>query len=67
MRAGPRLRAGFTDVPVMGMPTMWIRTRLKPMDRPAKPFGTLSLVEPWMTRQRRNVRMTSAMRADCKE
>jgi hypothetical protein len=29
--AGPRLRAGFTDVPVMGMLTIWIIARERPV------------------------------------
>jgi hypothetical protein len=29
--AGPRLRAGFTDVPVIGMPTRWTTVRVSPM------------------------------------
>ena len=46
MMAGPKLLAGFTDVPVTGMPTRWIRTRLSPMGMPANPLGTFSLVDP---------------------
>ena len=34
--AGPMLRAGLTDVPVMGMQTMWMSTSDKPMANPAK-------------------------------
>lgn len=61
MTAGPRLLAGFTDVPVIGMPTRWMRTRLKPIGIPAKPFGTFSLVEPKITRRKMKVNATSAM------
>ncbi len=35
--AGPRLRAGFTEVPVIGMPTRWTSVRVRPIARPAKP------------------------------
>jgi hypothetical protein len=44
--AGPKLLAGFTEVPVTGIPTRWIKTRLNPIDIPAKPLGAFSLVEP---------------------
>src|SRR5208282_3306211 len=47
--AGPRLLAGFTDAPVTGMPTKLTRARLNPIGIPAKPFGTCSLVEPYIT------------------
>jgi hypothetical protein len=30
-RAGPRLRAGLTDVPVTEMVTRWISIRVKPL------------------------------------
>ena len=46
MTAGPRLLAGFTEVPVTGMLTRWISTRLNPIVMPAKPLGVLLLVEP---------------------
>ena len=46
MRAGPKLLAGLTEVPVIGMPTRCIRTKLSPIDMPAKPFGAFSPVEP---------------------
>ena len=35
--AGPRLRAGFTEVLVTGMPTRWISVSTRPMAMPAKP------------------------------
>ena len=34
-KAGPKLRAGLTLVPVKWMPKMWIRTSVRPMARPA--------------------------------
>ena len=34
-RAGPKLLAGLTDVPVRPMPRMWTRTSVKPMTTPA--------------------------------
>ena len=33
--AGPRLRAGLTDTPVMLMPKMWITTSVMPIAKPA--------------------------------
>ncbi len=36
-RAGPRLRAGFTDVPVSGIPMRCTITSPKPMATPAAP------------------------------
>lgn len=62
--AGPKLLAGFTDVPVMGMPTRWISTRLRPMVIPAKSLGAFSLVEPKITRRKMKVKMISAMKPD---
>ena len=64
MTAGPKLLAGFTDVPVMGIPTKWIITRLSPIDMPANPLGALSLVDPYITSRKMNVRTTSAMNPD---
>lgn len=49
------------------MLTRWIRTKLSPMDMPAKPLGALSLVEPWITSKKMNVKTTSAMNAEVKE
>lgn len=44
-----------------------MRTKLSPMDRPAKPLGAFSLVEPWITSRKMNVRSVSAMNADVTE
>ena len=65
--AGPRLLAGFTDVPVIGIPTRCIRTKLRPIDMPAKYLGAFSLVEPWITRRNMKVKTNSAMNADVTE
>jgi hypothetical protein len=48
-RAGPRLRAGFTDVPVIGMPTIWMPASANPIGIPADPAGAFLLVTPKMT------------------
>jgi hypothetical protein len=57
----------LTDVPVIGIPTKCIKTKLNPMDRPANPLGALSLVEPKTTKTNIRVRTTSAMKADAIE
>ena len=49
MSAGPKLLAGFTDVPSMGIATRWISTKVKPIAKPANPLGARSLVEPRTT------------------
>ena len=46
--AGPNDRAGLTEVPVRGIPTMWIVVRTSPMARPAKP-GAASIRVTWST------------------
>ena len=60
--AGPILLAGFTDVPVIGIPTRWMIKRVKPMAIPAKPLGASSEVAPKMTRRKKKVKTTSAMK-----
>ena len=62
--AGPKLLAGFTDVPSIGIATRWISTRVKPIDSPANPFGARSLVEPKMTSKNMKVKTISAINAD---
>ena len=49
--AGPVLRAGFTEVLVMGIEMRWIRVRARPMAIPANPAGARRSVEPRMTRR----------------
>ena len=34
-KAGAKLLAGFTDVPVKGMPIIWTKARVKPITIPA--------------------------------
>ena len=58
------LRAGFTDVPVIGMHTMWTSTRVSPMASPAKlPAPFFSSVAPRTTSTKMNVNTISAIRA----
>ena len=42
--AGPKLRAGLTDVPVTGIPTMCITARAIPMAKPPNPLAASALV-----------------------
>ena len=44
--AGPRLRAGLTETPVMLIPKMWIATRVIPIAKPAICVGAPPCVEP---------------------
>ncbi len=62
-RAGPRLRAGLTEVPVSGMPTRWITARAMPIGRPSKPTTATLCVTASTTKTSRNVRITSARKA----
>ncbi len=64
MSAGPRLLAGFTDVPSMGIATRCISTKVKPIAMPANPLGARSLVEPKMTSRNMNVNTISAIKAE---
>lgn len=61
--AGPRLRAGFTDVPVSGMPTRWTTASAMPMGRPSKPTTATRWVTASTTKTKRNVRITSVTKA----
>src|SRR5215210_4382911 len=49
--AGPVLRAGFTEVFVIGMPTRWIRVSPKPIASGANPTGALPCVAPMMMKE----------------
>ena len=62
--AGPMLLAGFTDVPVIGIPIRWMRTKEKPIDIPAKPFDAFLLVEPNSINKNNPVNTTSAIKQD---
>lgn len=62
--AGPMLRAGFTDVPVMGIHTICTRTSVSPMTRPASlPAPFFLSVAPSATRTKINVKTASAIKA----
>ena len=59
--AGPKERAGLTEVPVIGIPTKWTAARAKPMVKPAKPTFS-DLVTNKMTPTKMKVRTTSVMK-----
>src|SRR6266702_3815827 len=61
-RAGPVLRAGFTEVLVTGMLTRWIITSASPMASGAKPAGALPWVTPMMMNRNIMVITTSVMK-----
>lgn len=56
-------RAGFTEVPVSGMPTRWITASTRPMASPAKPGAASSEVTRSTTNTSRQVSSTSATNA----
>jgi hypothetical protein len=53
-------RAGLTDVSEIGMATRWMMVKVKPIARPAKPFGARVSVEPRMTNRNTAVNTISA-------
>ncbi len=59
--ATPVDRAGLTDVFEMGIEIRWISVSARPIDKPAKPFGARSSVDPRMTNMKMPVRTTSVM------
>lgn len=62
--AGPMLRAGFTDVPVIGIHTICTRISVNPMANPANlPAPFLLSVAPSATRTKINVKTVSAIKA----
>ena len=67
MSAGPRLRAGLTDVPVIGIPTRWTVVRDSPIAIPANPAGATLLVAPKMTIRKMKVSITSAINPETME
>jgi hypothetical protein len=63
MSAGPKLRAGFTEVPVSGMPIRCTTVKVRPITTPAVPALPTGPVTAKMTKTKSAVRMTSAMNA----
>ncbi len=62
-RAGPRLRAGFTEVPVIGMPTRWTTVSVSPMAMAAVAALAVAEVTRRTMKTKRAVRMISKMKA----
>lgn len=64
IKAGPMLRAGFTEVPVIGIHTMWINISVSPMASPARlPAPFFSSVAPKATSTKIKVNTASARNA----
>lgn len=61
--AGPILLAGFTEVPVIGIQTIWTNTRDKPIASPANLFSPFLAVTPSTTNTNINVNTVSATKA----
>jgi len=65
--AGPKLRAGLTEVPSTGMPTRWIKTSLKPMAIQANPLDASLCVAPKMTKRNSAVNTISKIKQENRE
>ena len=61
--AGPRLRAGLTDVPVKGMPIRCTAVKVSPIAKPAVVVFPCLPVTDKMTKTKRAVKITSARNA----
>ena len=59
--AGPRLRAGLTDVLEIGIDMIWIAVRVRPMAAGARRAGPFALVTPMMTTRKNAVSTVSRM------
>jgi hypothetical protein len=62
-RAGLRLRAGLTEVPVTGMVTRWISIRVAPMASPAMALFPNFEVVPKITKMKKNAMTASITEA----
>src|SRR3954466_6630794 len=58
-RAGPVLRAGFTEVLVTGIEIRWINVRARPIGMPAKPTAAPFDVVPTMMNTKKKVSRAS--------
>jgi len=63
IRAGPKLLAGFTDVFVIGIVTIWIIARAIPIAIHAKSHRAFLAVTPKITSKNNAVNTTSVVRA----
>ena len=57
------LLAGLTDVLVTGILIRWIKVNIRPMAKPANPFGARSSVAPRMTIKNMKVITISVIKA----
>ena len=57
--AGPRLRAGLTDAPLIGIAATWIATSVNGIARSAVPWARSALVESRITAMKIAVKTTS--------
>ena len=62
-KAGPKLRAGLTEVPVSGMPIMCTNVSVKPMTRPAIVAVFWLEVTPKMVSTKTQVKIASTSKA----
>ena len=65
-KAGAKLRAGLTDVPVNGIPIMCTNARVKPITIPATALVFSLLVTPRTVNTNTNVKMISVIIAPYK-
>jgi len=65
--AGPKLLAGLTEVPVIGIPIIWMKANEKPIGIPANPSGANLLVEPKIIKINKAVKITSAIKQEISE
>ena len=63
-RAGPKLRAGFTETPVICIPIICIMTRVRPITSPANYVFEFLCVAPRITKTKINVAMNSKTAAE---
>lgn len=63
IKAGPKLLAGFTDVPVSGIPKICTRVKVKPITRPAIELFSLFDVTPKTAITNTKVKMISTANA----
>ena len=61
--AGPKLLAGFTEVPVNGIPKICTSVRVSPITKPATAAFSILDVTPIIAMTNTNVRITSTRNA----
>src|SRR5260370_9729374 len=66
-RAGPVLRAGLTEVLVIGIEIRWMRVSARPIGMPAKPVAAPFDVVPTMMNRKKKVSSSSAKKQAASE